>query len=78
MDWEVQDFRRKKPKQDPGPWLQWAWPRELVRSYVGRIAFWTIVLPFFLFGTILSPLGFFLQLLVIDYFHYLQYKNSIT
>ena len=78
MDWEVQDFRRKKPKQDPVPWLTWAWPKELVGTYLWRIMFWTILVPVVLFGYILSPIGFFLQLLVIDYFTYLQYKNSIT
>ncbi len=78
MDWEVQDFRRKKPKQDPGPWLTWAWPKELVGSYLWRIMFWTVLVPMILFGAILTPAGFFLQLLVIDYFTYLQYKNNIT
>jgi len=78
LDWEVQDFRRKKPKQDPGPWLTWVWPRELVGTYLWRIMFWTILVPIVLFGAILTPAGFFLQLLVIDYFTYLQYKNSVT
>ena len=78
MDWEVQDFRRKKPKQDPGPWLTWAWLKELVGSYPWRILFWTVLVPMILFGAILTPAGFFLQLLVIDYFTYLQYKNNIT
>ena len=77
MNYEFEDFRRNKPK-DPGPWLTGIWPRELVGTYLWRMAFWTILVPMVLFGAILTPAGFFLQLLVIDFFTYLQYKNSIT
>ena len=77
MNYEFEDFRRNKPK-DPGPWLTWIWPRELVGTYLWRIAFWTILVPMVLFGAILTPAGFFLQLLIIDFFTYLQYKNSVT
>jgi len=77
MNYEFEDYRKKNPK-DPGPWLTWIWPKELVWSYLWRIVFWTVLAPVVLFGTILTPLGFAIQLLVIDYFTYLQYKNSIT
>jgi hypothetical protein len=77
MQYEFEDFRPKNPK-DPGPWLTWVWPREHVASYLWRIMFWTVLVPLVLFGAILTPLGFFFQLIVIDYFTYLQYKNSIT
>ena len=78
MRYEFEDYRPKKKPEDVGPWLTWAWPRKLVGSYLWRIMFWTILVPLVLFGTILTPLGFLLQLVVIDYFTYLQYKNSIT
>ena len=77
MQYEFEDFRKKNPK-DPGPWLTWAWPRELVGTYLWRIMFWTILVPVVIFGYILSPVGFLLQLLVIDFFTYLQYKNNVT
>jgi len=77
MNWEGQDFRPKKDK-DPGPWLTWSWPKELVGTYLWRIMFWTILVPMVLFGAILTPVGFLIQLIVIDFFTYLQYKNSVT
>ena len=77
MQYEFEDFRKKNPK-DPGPWLTWAWPRELVGTYLWRIMFWTVLVPVVIFGYILSPIGFLLQLLVIDFFTYLQYKNNVT
>ena len=73
MDWEVQDFRKKKPIPT---WTQWVWPRELVGTYLWRIMFWLILVPTIMFGYILSPVGLLLQLLVIDYFSYLQWKNE--
>ena len=77
MQYEFEDYRKKNPK-DPGPWLTWAWPRELVGTYLWRIMFWTVLVPVVIFGYILSPIGFLLQLLVIDFFTYLQYKNNVT
>ena len=44
MQYEFEDFRNKKPN-DPGPWLTWVWPRELVASYLWRIMFWTVLVP---------------------------------
>lgn len=78
MNWEVEDYRPKKPLQDPGPWLTWAWPKDMVGKMIFRLLFWTIALPFLLFGAVLSPVGFLLQIVVIDYFTWLQYKNSNT
>ena len=78
MNWEGYDYRPKKNRPDPGPWLTWIWPRELAFTYIWRILFWTVLVPLILFGAILTPIGFAIQLIVIDYFSYLQYKNSIT
>tara|TARA_B100000085_G_scaffold281666_1_gene308699 strand:- start:4277 stop:4510 length:234 start_codon:yes stop_codon:yes gene_type:complete len=77
MQWEVEDFRKKDPN-DPGPWLTWIVPKELVFTYVTRLLFWTIIIPYLLFGAILAPLGFAIQMLVIDYFTWLQIKNKLT
>jgi hypothetical protein len=75
MDWEVEDYRNKPPIPT---WTEWQWPKEQAAWIIWRIFFWTIVIPYALFGGILTPLGFFIQLLVVDYVTYLQWKNSIT
>ena len=77
MNYEFEDYRPKDPK-DPGPWSTWIVPKELCGVYVWRLVFWCVLLPFILFGTILAPAGFFLQLLVIDYFSWLKFKQSGT
>jgi len=75
MMWEVEDFREKKPLQDPGPWLTWIVPENLALRYIFRIALWIYVIPFLLLGFNLTPLGVLVQFLVIDYVSYLQYKK---
>tara|TARA_X000001036_G_C20606336_1_gene777115 strand:+ start:1065 stop:1292 length:228 start_codon:yes stop_codon:yes gene_type:complete len=75
MDWEVHDYRNKPPVPT---WTEWHWPKDQALWILWRIFFWTVVIPFALFGTILTPLGFLIQLLIIDYVTYLQWKNSIT
>ena len=74
MNYEFEDYRPRDPK-DPGPWSTWIVPREFVWTYVTRLLFWCVLLPILLFGVILSPAGFFLQILVIDYFSWLKYKQ---
>ena len=75
MDWEVHDFRKKPPIPS---WVEWRYPKDQAAWILWRIFFWTTVVPFALFGSILSPLVFLIQLIVIDYVTYLQWKNSIT
>jgi len=75
---EYEDFRPRKPLQDPGPWLQWAWPTNIVGKMLFRLVFWTLILPLILFGGVLTPVGVLLQLVVIDYFSWVQYKNTNT
>ena len=71
--WEVQDFRPKKPIPS---WTEWIWPADQAMFILWRIFFWTVVIPFVLFGAVLTPLGLLIQILVIDYFTYLQWKNQ--
>jgi len=75
MQWEFEDFRSKDPK-DPGPWSTWIVPAEFVGTYLWRLTFWCLLLPLILFGSILTPAGFFLQILVIDYFSWLKLKQT--
>lgn len=78
MNYEFEDFRNKKPLKDPGPWMTWTLPKELVGKYIFRLILWLFFLPWLLFGGTLAPLGLALQFLVVDYFSWLQYKNSNT
>jgi hypothetical protein len=73
MDWEVQDFRPKKPIPS---WTEWVWPKDMAMFMLWRLFFWAIVIPFILFGAVLTPVGLLIQILVIDYFTYLQWKNQ--
>ena len=73
MNWEVQDFRPKKPVPS---WAEWIWPRDMAMFILWRLFFWTVIIPFVLFGALLTPLGLLIQILVIDYFTYLQWKNQ--
>ena len=75
MNYEFEDFRPKDPK-DPGPWSTWIVPTEFVGTYLWRLTFWCLLLPLILFGSILTPAGFFLQILVIDYFSWLKLKQT--
>ena len=75
MHYEFEDYRIKNIK-DPGPWLTWAVPNELVMKYLFRLLLWMFFLPWVLFGGTLAPLGILLQFLVVDYFSWLKYKNT--
>ena len=75
MQWEFEDFRPKDAKA-PGPWSTWIVPAEFVGTYLWRLTFWCLLLPLILFGSILTPAGFFLQILVIDYFSWLKLKQT--
>jgi len=75
MNFEVEDYRKKKPLQDPGPWLTWAVPENLALRYLFRIVVWIYVVPFLIFGIQLSGIGVLIQFLVVDYISYIQYKK---
>jgi len=78
MNFEVEDYRKKNPLQDPGPWLTWAVPENLGLRYLFRIVVWIYVVPFLLLGIQVTSLGLLIQFLVVDYVSYLQYKNTNT
>ena len=73
MDWEVEDFRPKKPIPS---WTEWIWPTDMAMFMLWRLFFWTVIIPFVLFSAVLTPVGLLIQILVIDYFTYLQWKNQ--
>jgi len=75
MNYEVNDYRKQPPLQDPGPWLTWAIPEFLAFRYLFRIVLWVYVIPVMLFGIQMTPFGVFVQFLVVDYVSYLQYKK---
>ena len=75
MNFEIEDYRKKKPLKDPGPWLTWAVPENLALRYLLRIVLWIYVLPFLLLGIQFTSLGLLVQFLVVDYISYLQYKK---
>tara|TARA_Y200000002_G_scaffold241619_1_gene199783 strand:- start:18 stop:248 length:231 start_codon:yes stop_codon:yes gene_type:complete len=72
MQYEVEDYRKKPPTPS---WIDWQVPKDKGLDYIGRLAFWTVLIPVVLFGYILAPLPFFIQLVLLDFFIYLQYKN---
>ena len=74
MDWEVQDFR---PKEPIPTWTKWCWLRDQALFILWRVFFWTVIIPFVLFGAVLSPLGFLIQLVVIDYITYKQWVANL-
>jgi hypothetical protein len=76
MNFEVEDYRKKKPLKDPGPWLAWTVPESLAFRYLFRIVLWLYVVPFLLLGMQVTSLGLLIQFLVVDYVSYLQYKNT--
>jgi len=75
MNFEVEDYRKKQPLKDPGPWLTWAVPENLTLRYLLRILVWIYIVPFVLLGIQLSGIGVLIQFLVVDYISYLQYKK---
>jgi hypothetical protein len=76
MNFEVEDYRKKKPLKDPGSWLTWTVPESLALRYLFRIVVWIYVVPFLLLGIQVTSLGLLIQFLVVDYVSYLQYKNT--
>ena len=76
MNFEVENYRKKKPLKDPGPWLTWTIPESLAIRYLFRIVVWIYVVPFLLLGIQVTSLGLLIQFLVVDYVSYLQYKNT--
>lgn len=78
MNFEVEDYRKKKPLKDPGPWLIWTVPESLALRYLFRIVVWIYIVPFLFLGIQVTSLGLLIQFLVVDYVSYLQYKNTNT
>ena len=75
MDYEFEDFRKKPPLKDPGPWLTWTVPESLAFRYLFRVVIWLYLIPFVLLGIQVTAIGILIQFLVIDYVSYLQYKK---
>ncbi len=75
MQWEMNDYRNKDPKDDV-TWLEWQVPNEIAWEYVFKILFWTIILPIVLFNALLAPITFALAILVIDYTSFIKWKNT--
>ena len=73
MQWEVEDYRKKPPTPS---WSEWQVPRGYRFDYVGKMAFWCLLFPFILFGTIFLPVNLLIQILLLDYIIYSQYKNT--
>lgn len=76
MDWEAYDYRPKKPKQ-PDPWLKWQVPSEQALRYISNIFMFTFLVPFVL-GFALTPIGIFIQIIVLDYFMWIKYKWDLN
>lgn len=72
-NFEVEDYR-KYPKPKLGPWPVWQVPEFYVFGYLFRIIFFVITLPW-LFGFALTPLGYFINFLIIDYMVYVGLKK---
>jgi len=77
MNYEFQDYRQPK-KHDPGPWLTWSVPSHYCLRYLFRLALWLWLIPLILFGGHLSSFGIALQFFVVDFFTWIQYKNTNT
>lgn len=75
MSYEFEDYR-KKHYHDPGPWLTWAVPQRFTLKYLFRLMLWLWIIPLLLFGTSLSPVGMLVQLLVVDYLSWIQYRTT--
>ena len=73
MDWEVKDFGKKPPT--PG-WIEWQVPSELGLDYVFKLFLFLFGIPFMLFGTVFTPFGMLINVIIIDYFIYLGYKSK--
>lgn len=75
--YEFNDYRQPK-LNDPGPWLTWAVPSEFVLRYLLRLSIWLWLIPTLLLGITLAPVGLLIQFLVVDYFTWIQYRNTNT
>jgi len=73
MNFEFEDYRNhKKPKL--GPWPLWVVPEFYVWAYIFRIIFLVFALPY-LFGFMLTPLGYLVNFLLVDYVVYVGIKK---
>lgn len=73
MNYEINDYR-KKP--EPPGWLEWRVPSELGLDYIIKIFLFLFGIPFMLFGTVFTPFGMLVNIVIIDYFIYLGYKSK--
>ena len=73
MNYELNDYREpKKPRL--GSWPFWQVPDFLALGYVFRITLFVMVLPY-LFGVILTPVGYFVNFMLVDYVTYVGIKK---
>jgi len=71
---EFHDYRPEPPKKELGSWPFWASPEHLAFDYVLKIGIVLILMPM-LFGVKFTPIGYFLNFLLVDFLIYLQYKK---
>jgi len=76
MNYEWEDYRPPKPPKDPGPWLTWTLEQEHVIPYFVRMFLWMYFIPVLLFGLYLTPVGYLFQLLILDWFTWVQLKQK--
>ena len=74
MNYEVNDYRTPPEKPKLGSWPFWIVPEKYAFAYLFRICFLVVALPY-LFGFVLTPLGYLLNFLLIDFFTYLNIKT---
>ena len=73
MQYEFEDFRKKPPTPS---WINWHVPSDLIGTYLFKIIIWCIAIPYLFFGGMLAPLPLLIQIVILDYFIYLQFKNE--
>ena len=73
MHHEFEDYRKKRPPEEPTPWSQWQ-PEDPLR-YLLVIVFFILGIPF-LFGYIPTPFGTLWQLIIIDYWMYMRAQTK--
>lgn len=72
MNYDFEDYR--KPRPEPPGWVEWRVPPPLGLDYIFKIILFLIGIPFVLFGSIYTPIGFLINLIIVDYFIYIGYK----
>jgi len=72
----IPEMQNPRPPKKPnlGSWPFWSSPDQLAFDYVLKIALFLVGIPM-LFGITYTPVGLFINYLIIDYIIYLQYKK---